>query len=157
VSQDLNLQVFSGNLGKDPEIRQTKSGETQATFSLGVSSWRKDESTGKNVTDWFRIKTYGKTAEVVGQYCQKGTRVQVVTRAETGSYEKDGQTVYFTDYIANQVLFLGNTKGSENGGNGNGNNGNSSRGSYSGGDEEVGAPAPPQRPIVKKKSGGNPF
>lgn len=92
--------LTSVNLGRDPEIKY--SGETTiARFS--VASKRRGQ---KDVTDWINIVAFGKTAEFCEKYFHKGSRINLIGRIQSGSYtNKDGQTVYTTDVVAEEVEF----------------------------------------------------
>jgi single-strand DNA-binding protein len=62
---------------------------------------------GTKITDWPNIVCFGKTAELVSTYVKKGSQIGIEGRIQTGSYKnKEGQTVWTTDVIANRVQFL---------------------------------------------------
>ncbi|MEQ6363555.1 single-stranded DNA-binding protein [Lactiplantibacillus plantarum] len=90
--------TISGNLGKDPEVRQTQSGMQVANFSLAVRQNRPDDQ-GNYGTDWFRCAVWGKRAGTIERFFHKGNHVTV-----TGTFEVDeynGQTqlgVNVTDF-----------------------------------------------------------
>ena len=90
--------TISGNLGKDPEVRQTQSGMQVANFSLAVRQNRPDDQ-GSYGTDWLRCAVWGKRAGMIERYFHKGNHVLV-----TGTFEVDeynGQTqlgVNVTDF-----------------------------------------------------------
>jgi len=115
----INKVILLGNLGQDPETRFTAGGTAVCKFSLATSR----KFTGKDgqkqeKTEWHRIVTWGKLAEICGKYLTKGKQVVIEGRIEYGSYEKDGIKHYTTDIIAENMTMLG--------GNGQG-NGNQSR------------------------------
>lgn len=111
MAAGLNRVSIIGNLGKDPEIRQTNSGMSIATLSIGVTERRKDGDDYKDQTEWVSVVVFGKTAENASKYLQKGRQIFVEGRLQTRKWEdKTGQTRYTTEVIANQVLFLGNAK-----------------------------------------------
>lgn len=95
----MNSVILVGRLTKDPDIRT--SGETMvAKFSIAI-----DRGKDKG-TDYPSITCFGKTAELVEKYVNKGKRIGVQGRLQTGSYEKDGHRVYTTDVIADRIEFL---------------------------------------------------
>lgn len=100
----MNNVVLIGNIANDLELRYT-TGERQIAvlkFSLAVN-----RVGGKNETDFIRVAIFGKQAENTQNYCKKGSKIGVQGRIQTGSYKnKDGQTVYTTDVIADRVEFL---------------------------------------------------
>ena len=100
-------------------------------------------------TEWHRVKLFGKTAEVAGEYLKKGRQVYIEGRIEYGSYEKDGVKHYTTDIIGDDMQMLGGGDGQRSGG-GEGGSERSS-GSYgSGGDRQQRAPAQRRDPAPAK-------
>ena len=106
----MNKIILMGRLTRDPEVRYTTSQMAVATFSLAVD--RPVRSGEEKKADFIRITCFGKTAELVERYMSKGRQVAVQGRIQTGSYQnKDGQTVYTTDVVADRVEFLGSANG----------------------------------------------
>jgi len=111
--------IIIGNLGRDPEMRYTADGK--AVTSLIVATSRKYGD--KDETTWFRISTWGKTAEACNQYLTKGSKVLVEGHLrpdpKTGSpavYEKkDGGWGASYEVIAENVRFLSKTEQAEDG------------------------------------------
>ena len=103
----VNKVILVGNLGKDPELRETNSGKSVCKFSLATKS-------GEN-TEWHNIVCWNKTAELAAQYLSKGRQVYLEGRIQTRQYDKDGETRYITEIVANQLTFLG--KREDGGGN----------------------------------------
>ncbi len=110
----LNKVMIIGNLGRDPEIRYSQQGTAVVNFSVATSDTWLDKNTGQKQerTEWHRIVVFGKQAENCEKYLSKGRQVYVEGKLNTNSYEKDGQTHYATDIIANTVQFLGNKQDS---------------------------------------------
>ena len=104
----LNKVFIIGNLGKDPEIIQTNSGQITKITVATSEKWT-DKQTGekKERTEWTRIIFFGKQAETVGRYMSKGSQIYVEGKLQTSQYEKDGITRYSTDIIANNFQFIG--------------------------------------------------
>jgi len=74
----VNKVILIGNLGKDPEIRYMQSGEPVANFSLATSEqWTDKGGQKQERTEWHRVEVFGKTAQVVRDYCQKGKQVYI--------------------------------------------------------------------------------
>ena len=96
-----------GRLARDPELSYTPNTQTAKTvFTLAVSRPRRNgEDQG---ADFIRITVWGKQAENCDRYISKGRQVAVHGRIQTGSYKKNGETVYTTDVVADNVEFLGN-------------------------------------------------
>jgi single-strand DNA-binding protein len=98
----VNKVILIGNLGQDPEVRYMPSGNAVANVSLATSeSWR-DRNTGETQerTEWHRVVFFGKLAEVVGQYCKKGSKLYVEGRLQTRKWQgQDGQDRYTTEVV----------------------------------------------------------
>ena len=135
----VNKAIIVGRLGRDPEIRYSQQGTAVVNFSIATSEEWYDKASGekKERTQWHRIVVFGKIAESCGKYLAKGRQVYVEGRLQTSSYEKDGQTHYSTDIVANTVQFLG---GKQDGGamNSSGGQGYSGGQGNSGGQEPSG-------------------
>ncbi|HEV2618623.1 MAG TPA: single-stranded DNA-binding protein [Acidobacteriaceae bacterium] len=107
----LNRFQFIGNLTRDTEVRHTSNGTAAGVFDVAVTQqWRDNDGNKQEKTNFFRIKTWDKTAENAGKYLGKGSKVYVEGRIENTEYQKDGQTVYGTDFVAEYVQYL-DTKG----------------------------------------------
>jgi single-strand DNA-binding protein len=105
----VNKVILIGNLGKDPELRYTPSGQPVATFSLATTERRNDKNgQRKETTEWHNIVVFGKTAEIVNQYLKKGRSCYLEGKITTRSWDdRDGNKKYKTEIIANTVQFLG--------------------------------------------------
>lgn len=111
----MNNVVLSGRLTKDPDIRMT-TGEnptTVARFNLAVDRLVKN---GAQDADFPGVVTFGKTAEFAEKYLSKGTKIILRGRIQTGSYtNKEGQKVYTTDVVAENIEFAESKKNADNG------------------------------------------
>jgi single-strand DNA-binding protein len=111
----VNKVIIVGNLGRDPEVRYTASGQPVANFSVATSERWTDKNTGQpqEKTEWHRIVVWGKQAANCGQYLKKGRSVYVEGRLQTREWvdPKDNQKRYVTEIVANQVQFLGGRDG----------------------------------------------
>ena len=99
-----NHITISGRLGKDPDLRHSAEGTAWAVFS--VAEGRKDQE-----PNWFDVKCFGKLAEAVAQYTEKGRRVLVEGRMVQETYEKDGAERKSWKLIASGVEFMDFKKG----------------------------------------------
>ena len=107
AGRSLNKVMLIGNLGRDPEVKFLASGQAVANFTVATSrQWEKDGQKTEE-TEWHKIVMYGKLAEIAGQWLNKGKQVYLEGRIETRNYEKDGQKVYITEIIADQMIMLG--------------------------------------------------
>lgn len=116
----LNKVMLIGNLGKDPELKYTPSGQAVVTFSLATTrKWKDKDGNEKEDTQWHNIKAWGRLAEIINQYAKKGRQVFVEGRLEHRQYEQDGQKKYFTEVVIdiNGVFqLLGNKRDDSGGG-----------------------------------------
>lgn len=87
----------------DPEIRQTNSGKTVASYRLAVDRNVKTEVQPE--ADFINCTAWGKTGEFAEKYLHKGMKIAVEGRIQTGSYEKDGMKHYTTDIIVDRHEF----------------------------------------------------
>lgn len=107
--------IFVGNLGRDPEMRYTPTGQPVTSFSVAVND-NYTSSTGEVVkrTIWFRVSAWGKQAELTNQYLKKGSKVLVegrlVADATTGSpriwNRQDGTVGTSFEVSARTIRFL---------------------------------------------------
>lgn len=115
----LNKVTIIGNLGKDPEVRYTQTGTAVCNMRMGATERRKDGDNWTDHTEWFTVICFGKTAENAGRFLKKGRQVYVEGRLQTRQWQdKENQTRYTTEVVANQIIFLGGGKegGMESGG-----------------------------------------
>lgn len=109
----MNRTVLVGRLTKDPELRYTQSGVAVANFTIAVN--RRFAREGEPSADFIPVIVWQKQAENVAKYLSKGSQVAVEGRIQTSSYDnKEGQRVFRTDVVADQVEFL-SSKGSGGG------------------------------------------
>ena len=117
MARGINKVILIGNLGNDPDVKYTQGGMAIATLSVATTSSRKDrDGNFQEKTEWHRVKLFGKTAEVAGEYLKKGRQVYIEGRLEYGSYEKDGVKHYTTDIIGDDMQMLGGGEGQRSGG-----------------------------------------
>lgn len=99
----INKVILLGRIGKDPEFKNTQSGMSLCKFSIATSKKIK----GEQKTEWHNITTFGKLADIVGQYCKKGQLVYV--EGEISSNEvtsKEGVKIRFYGINANTIQML---------------------------------------------------
>lgn len=109
----VNKAIIVGNLGKDPEVRYTASGEAMCNITVATSENWKDKATGekKELTEWHRISFFGKLAEICGQYLKKGSQVYVEGSIRTRKWtDKDGQERYTTEIRGDEMKMLGSAQ-----------------------------------------------
>jgi len=103
----LNLAQIIGRVGQDPEIKDVN-GQTLANLSLATDQSYKDKSGNKvEKTEWHRIVVWGKLADVIKQYVNKGDLIYISGELQTRQWDKDGQTHYSTEIRADKMRMLG--------------------------------------------------
>lgn len=118
----MNSVNLIGRLARDPELRYSQSGTAVLRFTVAVdrklSKDKKEEAQRNNqpTADFISCTAFGKTAETTASYHSKGSQIEVEGRIQTGSYEKDGRTIYTTDVLVNSITFIW-SKNNSNGGN----------------------------------------
>ncbi len=114
----INKVILIGNLGRDPELRYTQSGQAVVNFSLATTeSWTDKSGERTEKTEWHRIVAWAKTAELCAQYLSKGRSVYIEGRLQTRDWEdKEGVKRQTTEIVANTVQFLGGPRAEGGGG-----------------------------------------
>src|SRR5512137_1604652 len=111
----VNKAIIVGNLGKDPEVRYTASGEAICNITVATSDTWKDKASGekKEATEWHRISFYGKLAEIAGEYLKKGSQVYIEGQLRTRKYQdkETGKDRYSTEIRADRMQMLGSRAG----------------------------------------------
>ena len=106
----INKVILIGNLGADPEVRFTPGGQAVATFNIATNEKWKNKNTGapEERTEWHKIVVWGKLAELCRDYLAKGRNVYIEGRLQTRKWDdKQGQTRYTTEIVAQTIQFLG--------------------------------------------------
>lgn len=109
----MNKVCLIGRITRDPELRYTSSNVPTVRFTLAVNRTFQNQN-GEREVDFINIVAWRNQAENVKKYVSKGSLVAVEGRIQTGSYEKDGQKIYTTDVIADNVQFLESKGQSQN-------------------------------------------
>jgi single-strand DNA-binding protein len=109
----INKVILVGRLGKDPEVKAIGQGSTVAQFSIATSeNWVDKSGQKQERTEWHRIVTWGKLAEICGRHLNKGRQVYVEGKLQTRQWEdQQGQKKYMTEVVASTVQFLGSVEG----------------------------------------------
>lgn len=104
----LNKCMIIGNLGRDPEMRYTPSGQAVTQFTVATNRrWKGQNDEWQEETEWFRVVVWAQQAERVAERLRKGNKVYVEGRIQTRQWEdQTGQKRYTTELIANQVSSL---------------------------------------------------
>ena len=104
----LNKCMIIGNLGRDPEMRYTPSGQAVTQFSVATNrNFRDQQGEWQSETEWFRVVVWGDRGERAAEYLRKGHKVYVEGRIQTRQWEdQSGNKRYTTELIANRVQSL---------------------------------------------------
>nr|DAD93263.1 MAG TPA: Single strand binding protein [Myoviridae sp. cte0p10] len=106
----INNVTLTGRITKDLEKHQTNKGTSVVNFSLAVDRRFKD-SNGNREADFIGIQAWGMTADLLCKYCGKGSLIGIEGRIQTRNYENNqGQRVYVTEVVAENVTFLDSKK-----------------------------------------------
>lgn len=110
----VNRVILVGRLGADPEVRYTQDGTMVTTFRMATDEQWKDKSGNREQrTEWHRVVTYRKLAEICGEYLAKGSMVFIEGRIQTRSWnDKEGNKRFSTEIIAQNMKML-DRKGKE--------------------------------------------
>ena len=110
----INNVVLVGRLTKDLELRYTTSNKAAVNFTLAVNRNFKNKR-GELQADFIGCTAYGKQAENMARFLNKGSLIGIEGRISTRNYQgKDGKTVYITEVIADKVNFLESKKQGNN-------------------------------------------
>ena len=124
----VNKAILIGNLGADPELRYTQNGKAVASFSLATTERRKgQDGQVQELSEWHRIVTWGKLAEICGQYLSKGSKVYIEGKIQTRKWQDQGGVDrYTTEIVAHEMKML-SSRGDVGGGGVGGNSGGASQ------------------------------
>jgi single-strand DNA-binding protein len=105
----VNKVILVGNVGRDPELRYTQSGQPVASFSVATNERFKDrDGNWKDRTEWHRIVAWARLAEICGEYLRKGSQVYIEGRIQTRDWEdKEGNKRQTTEIVALSMQMLG--------------------------------------------------
>ena len=102
----INNVVLVGRITKDIDLRMSESGKAYTNFTLAVNRAFKGQD-GQQQADFISCKTFNKQAENLARYCGKGSLIAVVGSIQVSNFQgKDGNTIYRTEVLANNVQFL---------------------------------------------------
>jgi single-strand DNA-binding protein len=95
-----NIVILTGNLGKDPQVQELKSGRKKAFFTMATNSVFTNKNSGKEEVLWHSLVAWGKLAEKVEASIKSGDRVSVTGRIHNRSYtDKNGVNKIFTEIV----------------------------------------------------------
>lgn len=104
----MNSVQLLGRLARDPEVRYTQGENATSVARFTVACNRKYKKNSEQEADFISCVAFGKTAEFIERYFNKGSSIALNGRIQTGSYtNKDGSKVYTTDVVVESLEFVG--------------------------------------------------
>ena len=118
MAEGLNRVLLIGNLGRDPELRFTQSGQAVLSLRLATNeSFQNKDGVRQERTEWHSVTVWGKRGEGLNKVISKGSQMFVEGRLQTRSWEdKQGQKRYSTEVVATNIILLGSRSGGGGGG-----------------------------------------
>lgn len=103
----VNKVILVGNLGQDPETKQLDNGSVTNISVATSESWKDKSGEKQERTEWHRIAAFGKLAEIMGKYLQKGSKVYIEGSLRTRKWQdKEGNDRYTTEIVAKEMQML---------------------------------------------------
>lgn len=104
----VNKWIGIGNIGRDPEVRYTQNGKAVASFSLACTEKRKgQDGQYQDHTEWVNVVSWGRFAEICGEYLAKGSKVYIEGKLQTRAWEdQGGNKRYTTEVVAHEMKML---------------------------------------------------
>jgi len=108
MANSLNKVQLIGNLTKDPELRQTPNGNSVCSYTVATNlTWKDSNGQRQDKAEFHNVVSWGKLAEICGQYLQKGKKVYIEGRLQTRDWEaEDGSKRYKTEIVAENMIML---------------------------------------------------
>ena len=116
MSRGVNKVILVGNLGQKPEMRYTATQSAVANLSVATTESWKDKETGemRDKTEWHRVVYFGKLAEIVEKYLDKGSKVYVEGKLQTRKWQdKSGADRWTTEIVGNELTMLDSRSSSQ--------------------------------------------
>lgn len=103
----LNKVFLIGNLTRDPELKALPSGIKVVSFGLATNRvWKDQNGARQEAVEYHNVVTFGRQAEVIAQYCKKGSNLYIEGRIQTRSWDaQDGQKKYRTEIVLESFQF----------------------------------------------------
>lgn len=102
----INKATIYGNITRDPELKALPSGQNVINFSVATNkTWKDKSGTKQESVEYHNIVAFGKTAEVINQYCKKGDSIYIEGSIQTRSWDNNGTKMYKTEILADSFQF----------------------------------------------------
>ena len=118
MSNGVNKVILIGNLGQKPEMRYTATNSAVANLSIATTESWKDKESGemRDKTEWHRVVFFGKPAETIERYLDKGSKIYVEGKLQTRKWQdKEGKDRWTTEILGNQLTMLGSRNSNDSG------------------------------------------
>jgi len=116
MARGFNKVVLMGNLTRDPELRTTPTGQTVCSFSLAINrTWRNADGEQQEAVDFIDCNAWGKAAEIINQYMQKGRALLISGRLQHRTWDQDGQKRSKVEVVVEDFNFVGSGDGASSG------------------------------------------
>lgn len=110
----MNKVILMGRLTRDPDVRWTQGQDAKAIARLTLAVDRRIKADNQPSADFISCVAFGRVAEFIEKYINKGTKIVVEGRWQTGSYEKDGNKIYTNDCVIDSCEFAESKKSNDN-------------------------------------------
>lgn len=121
MAKGFNKVILMGNLTRDPETRQTSTGQSVTNFSLAISrSWKGQDGSTQEDVSFIDCIAWGKVGEIIAQYVQKGRPILISGRLDQRSWEQDGNKRSKVEVVVEDFNFIGGGSDSSGGSYGSG-------------------------------------
>ena len=117
MSRGVNKVILVGNLGQKPEMRYTATQSAVANLSVATTESWKDKESGemRDKTEWHRVVYFGKLAEIVEKYLDKGSSVYIEGKLQTRKWQdKNGADRWTTEIVGSELTMLGSRSSGSN-------------------------------------------
>ena len=142
MATDINRVILLGRLTRDPELRQTGGGQSYCRISIAVNRNYTANGENKEEVSFLNCVAWGRQAEVINQYCNKGKQVAIDGRLQQRSWQDaDGKNQSSVDVVIERLQMLGSAQGG-----GSGQRSQESRSGYEGGGRPVANSVPAAEP-----------
>jgi single-strand DNA-binding protein len=143
----VNKVILVGNLGNDPEVKYMPNGNAVANLSIATSeSWKDQSGNQQERTEWHRLVAYRKLAEIIGEYCRKGSQIYIEGKLQTRKWQdQSGNDRYTTEVVVNDMQMLGGRPNNDNQQGGQQYGGQQQGGQQQGGQQQGGQYGGPQQ------------
>ena len=113
MAKDLNKVMFTGRLGKDPDVRYLDSGSAITKFSVAANrQWTNADGAKQEDVEWFNVVAWNKLGELCAQYLSKGARIYGEGRLQTRTWEDEqGRKHWMAEVILSEMIMLDTRSG----------------------------------------------